>query len=97
MTNHHPLDRRTFLLAGGLGAFGPALSRPPAVSATSPSAARRRRNGCVFLFLFGGPSHIDLWDMKPDAPAEVRGEFKPDRHERAGHPASASTCRGWPA
>src|SRR5262245_36425398 len=77
MTNHHPLDRRTFLLAGGLGTFGPALCRLPAVSAASPSAARRRRNSCVFLFLFGGPSHIDLWDMKPSAPAEVRGEFKP--------------------
>jgi hypothetical protein len=38
---------------------------------------KRRRNACVFLFLFGGPSHIDLWDMKPQAPAEVRGEFRP--------------------
>jgi hypothetical protein len=33
----------------------------------------------VFIFLFGGPSHIDLWDMKPNAPLEIRGEFKPIR------------------
>ncbi len=36
-----------------------------------------RARSCVFIFLFGGPSHIDLWDMKPEAPAEVRGEFNP--------------------
>ena len=32
---------------------------------------------CIFVFLYGGPSHIDTFDMKPSAPAEVRGEFKP--------------------
>jgi hypothetical protein len=32
---------------------------------------------CVLIYLFGGPSHIDIWDMKPAAPAEIRGEFKP--------------------
>src|SRR5262249_51711644 len=41
------------------------------------SGTQHRRNSCVFVFLFGGPSHIDLWDMKPDAPAEIRGQFKP--------------------
>jgi hypothetical protein len=40
-------------------------------------AANRQYNSCVFLFLFGGPSQIDLWDMKPQAPVEVRGEFQP--------------------
>lgn len=44
---------------------------------TSSAAARRRRNRCVFLFLFGGPSHIDLWDMKPSAPEQIRGAFRP--------------------
>lgn len=39
--------------------------------------SERRENSCVFIFLFGGPSHIDLWDMKPAAPLEIRGEFKP--------------------
>lgn len=40
------------------------------------AASRRRNNSCVFLFLFGGPSHIDLWDMKPKAPLQIRGEFQ---------------------
>ncbi len=80
MRSHYPLDRRTFLIAGGLGLLGMSLAdlhrlraRPPLTRAQE----RRRRNSCVFVFLFGGPSHIDLWDMKPAAPAEVRGEFRP--------------------
>ncbi len=68
------LDRRDFL-GGGLGFAG--LSALRAAPASSPDAAKRRRNRCVFLFLFGGPSHIDLWDMKPSAPDLVRGEFRP--------------------
>src|SRR5690349_23544587 len=32
---------------------------------------------CILIYLFGGPSHIDIWDMKPQAPPEIRGEFKP--------------------
>ena len=41
------------------------------------SSVKHRYNSCVFIFLFGGPSQIDLWDMKPAAPAEIRGDFKP--------------------
>ncbi len=71
--------RRELLRVGGLGLVGLSaveLARWRALAdfASTPGAARRR-NSCVFIFLFGGPSHIDLWDMKPGAPAEVRGEF----------------------
>jgi hypothetical protein len=63
---------------GWLGLSPPALrALRAAAPADSPGAEKRRRNSCVFLFLFGGPSHIDLWDMKPDAPEAVRGEFTP--------------------
>ena len=62
---------RREVLATGLSAAGLARLRADA------PAGKYRANACVFLFLFGGPSHIDLWDMKPDAPAEVRGEFRP--------------------
>jgi hypothetical protein len=74
------INRRGFLVQSGLGLLGlslPDLVRLRAALAQSPGTEKRRRNSCVFLFLFGGPSQIDLWDMKPDAPAEVRGEFKP--------------------
>jgi hypothetical protein len=39
--------------------------------------APQRARACVFFFLFGGPSQVDLWDMKPGAPPEIRGEFRP--------------------
>ena len=38
----------------------------------------------IFLFLHGGLSTIDTWDLKPDAPAEFRGEFRPIAHQRPG-------------
>jgi hypothetical protein len=72
--------RRELLRAGGLGLLGLSateLARLRAAAPATRSTEKRRRNSCVFLFLFGGPSHIDLWDMKPHAPAEVRGVFTP--------------------
>jgi hypothetical protein len=76
----HGVTRRELLRIGGLSLFGLGLGdlgRLRAAPPSSPEAAKRRRNACVFLFLFGGPSHIDLWDMKPNAPLEIRGQFHP--------------------
>lgn len=73
-------NRRQMLTAGSLGLLGLSeanLARLRAATPETPDNAKRRRNSCVFLFLFGGPSQIDLWDMKPAAPIEVRGEFQP--------------------
>jgi len=80
-------SRRELLRAGGLGLLGLTagdLARLRAgMSDTSPQPSRRA-NACVFIFLFGGPSHIDLWDMKPEAPVEIRGEFRPISTRVAG-------------
>lgn len=59
-----------------LGLSSSHLAQLRAVAANEPATAQRRENSCVFLFLFGGPSQIDLWDLKPHAPAEIRGEFR---------------------
>ncbi len=68
------LRRRDVLRAGALSLFGANLLAPH----TAHAAIRPGRAKSVVLFnLFGGPSHIDMFDLKPDAPAEVRGEFKP--------------------
>jgi hypothetical protein len=80
MPEQRSLTRRGFLQVGGLSSFG--LSLPQLLYAdegrkAAERGARARPKSCIFLFLFGGPSHIDMWDMKPDAPAEIRGEFKP--------------------
>jgi hypothetical protein len=85
-TIHGP-TRREWLYAGSLSVLGlslPDLVHLRALAGSTPATVKRRRNACVFLFLFGGPSHIDLWDMKPDAPDAVRGEFRPARTKVPG-------------
>src|SRR5438046_6226484 len=81
MTFHPVANRRQLLVSAGLGWLGltPAALRTlrAASPPTSHQTEKRQRNSCIFLFLFGGPSHIDLWDMKPDAPDTVRGELTP--------------------
>lgn len=72
--------RRELLRIGALAPFGLGLGNVLANEAgrTRPST-RRPAKSCILIFLEGGPSHVDLWDMKPNAPAEVRGEFRPIR------------------
>src|SRR5436305_11671581 len=72
------LNRRQLLQVGGIGLWGlslPGLLRARTRPAEEATAARA--DSCILVFLNGGPSHLDMWDMKPDAPAEIRGEFKP--------------------
>jgi len=68
------------LLAGGLGMLGvDAMANPPTTDRTFGSA-----KNVILLYLFGGPSHIETFDMKPDAPPEVRGPFKAIRTKLPG-------------
>jgi hypothetical protein len=69
------LDRRAFLVAGGVGFCG--LSLPALLGAERPPARRRVARSTILIWLSGGASHIDTWDMKPAAPVEYRGEFRP--------------------
>ena len=68
--------RRGCLTWGALGAAGLSLPRWLAARETSPTGLTPRADACILIFLDGGPSHLDMWDMKPDAAVEVRGEFK---------------------
>ncbi len=63
--------RRHFLQAAGLAGLGLGL---PGVSASAQAAQRIR--SCILIFYYGGPSQLDTLDPKPDAPAEVRGEYR---------------------
>jgi uncharacterized protein (DUF1501 family) len=69
------LSRRDFLHAGALAGLG--LTLPGFLAAKAAGAVEDRDVNCIMLFLLGGPSQIDTWDPKPDAPEEVRGPFKP--------------------
>ncbi len=66
-------DRRWFLKAGALGAAG--LSLPQLLQQEALAGSEKRLNSVILLWMRGGPSHIDMWDPKPDAPVEYRGEF----------------------
>ncbi len=74
------ITRRQALRIGASGLLGgltlPSLLEWQARAATAKPA---KAQACIFIFLEGGPSHIDTWDLKPDAPAEIRGPFKPIR------------------
>ncbi len=74
----HRLSRRQLLRIGGVGSLG--LTLPGLLQAEANETARRGSAGrpirsCILIFYYGGPSHIDTFDMKPNAPAEIRGQF----------------------
>jgi uncharacterized protein (DUF1501 family) len=70
------LTRRDFLRVGALGAGAVGLSLTD-LARLDARDARPRDINCILLFLVGGPSQLDTWDLKPDAPDTVRGPFKP--------------------
>src|SRR3984885_7145048 len=79
LAHHHPrIDRRTLLEAGSLSLLGLGMNHlaPLRQAAASPTAAPKAR-GVIYIFLSGGLSQIDSFDMKPLAPANIRGEFRP--------------------
>jgi hypothetical protein len=73
------ISRRAVLQAGAVGSLGltlPTLRNRSAMgSDAGPGFGSARR--CILLFMWGGPSQLDTFDMKPDAPSEIRGEFRP--------------------
>ena len=68
------LGRREFLQTGCASAVGLSLR----------ASSDTRQVSCILLNLTGGPSHLDTWDMKPDAPAEIRGPYKRIRTSVSG-------------
>jgi len=73
------LSRRELLTAGGAGALGLSLPGLLRAEASPYAGLRPTAKSVILLFQWGGPSHHETFDMKPDAPAEVRGEFRPIR------------------
>jgi hypothetical protein len=71
------LSRRHFLRIGGLGMAGLSLADLLRLKARGEVRAEARGKSVIMIYLPGGPSHIDMYDMKPLAPTEYRGEFKP--------------------
>ena len=70
------VTRRQLLMVGVLGT-GLTLSQYLRLRAANPSSRKNEKRSAIFIFMEGAPSHQDTFDLKPDAPANVRGEFKP--------------------
>ncbi len=75
MTSHFPLSRRSFLKIGGIGAAGLAL--PQLLQAENAAGIRSSRKSVIFIYLVGGPPHQDMFDLKPNAPREIAGPWRP--------------------
>src|SRR5437764_2386722 len=75
---HSSITRRQLLQAGCVGMLSwtiPGMVAGRLDAAEEPRGAKEK--SCIFILLCGGPSHLDTWDLKPDAPAEIRGPYKP--------------------
>jgi hypothetical protein len=76
----HPfISRRTAIQVGAVGLLGLGMNHLSELRATPDSRSRRgkRASACIYIFLSGGLSQHESFDLKPDAPAEIRGEFRP--------------------
>jgi hypothetical protein len=76
------LSRRSFLQIGGLALGG--LSMPQILRAEQAAGINASSKGIIMVFLPGGPPHQDMWDLKMDAPKEIRGEFSPIQTKVSG-------------
>jgi hypothetical protein len=77
------LTRRDLIRAAGAGLLGTSLTRLLAAEQAG-TIVRPRARHVIFLYLFGGPSQLETFDMKPDAPEGIRGPFKPTQSRTPG-------------
>src|SRR5476651_728029 len=71
------ISRRSFLRIGALGVGAGALTLADVFRTEARAGLRSPHKAVIEIYLAGGPPHQDMWDLKPEAPAEIRGEFNP--------------------
>src|SRR6266852_5478919 len=71
------ITRRQLLQIGGIGALGLGLPELLRAGTTDSATARPGKKSCIFIVQYGGASHIDSFDPKPEAPQDIRGPYKP--------------------
>ena len=89
-----PLNRRTAIHAGALGLMGLSMSDLARLQAETDSP--RAAKSVIYVFLSGGLAQHESFDMKPEAPKEIRGTFNPIRTKTPAF-ISANICRCWPS
>ena len=89
------VTRREILRAGGLAALGLSLPDLFRGRAAAGDKAKGKARSCILIWLDGGPSHLETFDLKPDAPAEVRGPFRPVATKVTGIQALGTARMVW--
>ena len=74
--SHPTVNRRQLIQIGGIACLGLSLPRLLRAEANQPASSSTLKS-CILIYYYGGPSHLDTWDLKANAPAEVRGLFRP--------------------
>src|SRR4029450_10916783 len=79
MNFSQPISRRRLLQIGGVGALSAAVPGTVAASVSANSGLRgvAADRSCIFVLLCGGPSHLATWELKPEAPDDIRGPYRP--------------------
>lgn len=81
----HDFTRRRLLIGAGLGGLSvPAFLQLQSLSAAQDPASSAKAKSCIIVYCWGGMSHFESWDPKPNAPADIRGEFSPIDTETSG-------------
>ena len=78
------INRRNLLQLGTSAMAGVNLPSMLLADNQKQRTAIPKADNCIIIFLNGGPSHLDMWDMKPDGPEESRGQFKPIQSSLTG-------------
>src|SRR5205085_3022458 len=78
------MSRRSFLQTGALALGGLTLPNFLRLRAEGAVSQAKREKSVIMICLGGGPSHIDMYDMKPNAPSDIRGEFRPIKTNVSG-------------
>ena len=75
--SHQHISRRTMIKAGSIGTLGAGLNQAGLLRALASNTKgnKKKAKSVIYIFLSGGLSQIDTFDMKPNAPLEIRGEF----------------------
>ena len=76
--------RRDFLQVGALGAVGLSLPQYLAAKEQGEVDAKKDDRACIMIFNLGAPSHLDTFDMKPEAPTDYRSAFRPTHTNAPG-------------
>ncbi len=90
------LSRRSAIRLGVGGLAGGSFFNLLGMSQAARAAGGKKPSSCILIWMDGGPTHFETFDPKPDAPVEIRGEFRPISDQCAWHSDLRALAERWP-